>query len=321
MPLSVIAWYQAWPPWLPIGAEIATAELMERLVKRGHRVVAIIPVAERTEVNGVQIIPHEEVCADPGLRKQLGREADVAICPNFGPDEPNPFLNAALTLGCPVGVTLHHGGTEPAPEADFSIANSDWVQALHGCDVRVHPPVDPHRWRAEGDDHRLVTLVGTSIQKGWLTLLAVARELTEAPFLAIRNWYASQRADESDDLPPNLVIEGPYQMHRMPTVYGMSRVLLVPSQSESYGRVCVEGMLNGCHIIAADLPGIREACGDVATYLDPVDHPSWVQAIREKLELPPINRASAERAAWLEERTNREVDEFVEFLSSVRRSG
>jgi glycosyltransferase involved in cell wall biosynthesis len=44
-----------------------------------------------------------------------------------------------------------------------------------------------------------------------------------------------------------------------------------PSRYEGFGLPPVEAMTLGCPVIAADLPSVREACGDAAIYISPDD--------------------------------------------------
>lgn len=313
--LTFAAWLQGYPPWVNIGAEVSHAELMEAFVARGHRAVVIGPMSEPTVRNGVELFPHPDMCASPQHRRQLGAEAVAVLVGNFGPGRPNPYWSAARTLGCPVGVMLSHN-SYPVPEGvRFSVANSDWVKEAQGCDIRIHPPVLSEHWIANEGSRSAVTIVGTSREKGIETFLAVAPHFPDVPFIAVRNWYRSQLHEVETSL-ANVRVLGARTTEEMPAVYGDTQILLVPSESESYGRVCVEAMLNGCHVIAADLPGIREACGRAATYLDPSDHDAWVSAVHDRLGRGP-SLLSLSRAEHVTARTHREIDEFIEFLRAL----
>lgn len=52
-----------------------------------------------------------------------------------------------------------------------------------------------------------------------------------------------------------------------------------PSRYEGFGLPPVEAMTLGCPVIAADLPSVREACGDAAIYISPDDPAGLASAI------------------------------------------
>ena len=65
---------------------------------------------------------------------------------------------------------------------------------------------------------------------------------------------------------------------------GGARALLMPSFAEGFGLPIIEALELGTPVIASDLPVYREIVGDIPTYLDPLDGPSWERAIRAFLQ-------------------------------------
>lgn len=147
------------------------------------------------------------------------------------------------------------------------------------------PPVDPARYRTAPGE--LVTLNGTTAAKGADVLAAVAERMPERRFLAVRTpWH------EEVPLPPNVEVIDRTEPR---AVYARTRALLMPSAVESWGRVGVEAMVSGIPVLAAPLPGIREALGEAAVYLPREDPEAWVAALR-RLEEPGAYTAAADRA-------------------------
>ncbi len=58
-----------------------------------------------------------------------------------------------------------------------------------------------------------------------------------------------------------------------------ARALLLPSFAEGFGMPVPEALSLGVPVLCSDLPALREAGGDLATYLDPLDGPAWREAI------------------------------------------
>jgi glycosyltransferase involved in cell wall biosynthesis len=65
-----------------------------------------------------------------------------------------------------------------------------------------------------------------------------------------------------------------------------ARAVLMPSFAEGYGLPVAEALTAGTPVLASDLPSIR-AMGEVGiTWLDPLDGPNWLAAIRRLSEAP-----------------------------------
>ncbi|MFF5668795.1 glycosyltransferase [Streptomyces hygroscopicus] len=154
-----------------------------------------------------------------------------------------------------------------------------------GRSVVLSPPVDPGRYRTNPGD--LIALNGTTAAKGADILAAIAEQLPDRQFLAVRTpWH------DPVPLPGNVEIIDRTEPR---TVYARTRVLLMPSQTESWGRVGVEAMLSGIPVLATPLPGIQEALGVAARYVPRDDVARWVAELR-RLDDPSVYEAAAAQA-------------------------
>ena len=70
-----------------------------------------------------------------------------------------------------------------------------------------------------------------------------------------------------------------------------------PSLYEGFGIPPLEAMTQGCPVLAADIPSVREACGEAALYFDPRDLESLTRAMREIVEKPELHHALAMKGA------------------------
>ena len=86
----------------------------------------------------------------------------------------------------------------------------------------------------------------------------------------------------------------------MAQLMASATALLMPSFAEGYGLPVAEALAAGTPVIAADLPVYREFAGDVPTYLDPLDGPAWIAAIRDYAQAGSSTRAAqmARLAKW-----------------------
>lgn len=51
-----------------------------------------------------------------------------------------------------------------------------------------------------------------------------------------------------------------------------AELLVLPSLYEGFGLTALEGMAQGCPVLAASIPALEELCGDAALYCDPLAH-------------------------------------------------
>ncbi|MDG2533782.1 glycosyltransferase family 1 protein [Sphingomonas sp. HITSZ_GF] len=141
-------------------------------------------------------------------------------------------------------------------------------------------------------------------RKNHLLLLQVWRALAgggDAPRLILvgrRGWENENVVDMLERSPAirALVVEaGRVGDARLAGLVAGARAVLMPSFAEGFGLPVAEALAAGVPVIASDLPALRETGGDVPDYLDPLDGPGWMQAIRDYAA-----PGSARRAAQLD---------------------
>ncbi|MEI2301388.1 glycosyltransferase family 4 protein [Ensifer sp. MJa1] len=78
-----------------------------------------------------------------------------------------------------------------------------------------------------------------------------------------------------------------------------------PSLYEGFGIPPLEAMTQGCPVLAADIPPVREACGDAVRYFDPLKTDTLVEAMRSitadatlRRELTHAGIENARRFSW-----------------------
>lgn len=182
-----------------------------------------------------------------------------------------------------------------------------------GPGVVVHPHTDMARHRTTPGDR--FTLVNLSEAKGGKVLSRLAKALPDVQFLGVRGHYGRQLVQ----FPPNVeVIEATRHMAR--DVWSRTRVLLMPSERETWGMVGVEAMASGIPVLAAPTGGLRESLDDAGIFVDRGDVPGWVRAVRRLCDPGEWAAASARssgRAATLAE--ERPSEQFADVLERVAR--
>lgn len=136
--------------------------------------------------------------------------------------------------------------------------------------VVVHPAVSPEgRSRSQGE---AVVAVNVSRLKGGETFAKVA-EHTHRPVLVVKGGHGKQV-----DIPTAQMM-GPFMPNQMDGFYARARVMVMATQFESYGMAGLEALASGVPVVASDLPGVREALGDAASYVNLDDADGFVAAV------------------------------------------
>lgn len=162
-----------------------------------------------------------------------------------------------------------------------------------GASVVVHPVVEPHHYVCERGGG--ITLVNPTSGKGAATFYELAHRFPQHEFTTAQGGYGHQVAcpsrygsvhhtfyDETGSEQNCYGLPNVTHLRNDPdvrNVFRRTRVLLMPSDYESYGRVGVEAACAGIPTIAHPTQGLKEAFGDAAIFLDRNDIDSWQNEI------------------------------------------
>ncbi|MFG2001689.1 glycosyltransferase family 4 protein [Spirillospora sp. NPDC048911] len=283
-----------------------THALLRALVSRGHAADVVLSAADGDpyEVDGVRVWPRTGK-ADPF---RFVDDSDVIVAHVESASRP---LALGDIRGIPVVQIAHNAGafTESALRkrpAALTVFNSGHVADRLGelCvrSIVVRPPVQLNDYRTTPGD--AVTLVNLSEDKGAEVFYALAERFPGRQFLGVRGGYGVQITPHGPDDLPNVDIVDHVAPHLMrDQVYARTRVLLMPSAHESWGRVGAEAMCSGIPVIAHPTPGLRESLGAAGTFCDREDVDAWAVALRKLLDgrsWRPASRKALARAAELD---------------------
>lgn len=300
--MRILAMFHAYPPAHNAGAEWMAHTMLRHLVRVGHEVDVVLSAgsSDGWTIDGVTVHGHRGK-GDP-LRVLDERRPHVMVTHL----ENTPRASVlALNAGIPC-VHLLHNTFWPTKmwawrhRPALLVANSDWMAAdfaahlderhcPHRIEV-VRPPVDAADYATTPGDR--VTLVNLFANKGAATFWALAERMPDVDFLAVRGGYGEQVIP--DHIPGNVDIVDNTPRIR-DEVYARTRILLMPSEYESWGRVGVEAMCSGIPVIAHPTPGLLESLGDAGTFVDRDDVDGWEAAVRALLK--PTRWKAASRAA------------------------
>ncbi|WP_345202020.1 glycosyltransferase family 4 protein [Streptomyces lavendulae] len=287
------------------GSEWMLHSMLRPLIARGHRVTVWLShpgeISDRYEIDGVQVVPFQRG-ADFANDIQ---KYDVLIS-HF---ENVPIVSGlARSYDIPMVVICHDNFPvtfRSAAGADLVVYNSQWIRReaeiyysqfpphlLPNQSIIVRPPV-------VGDDYRTspgdcVTLVNLNQDKGGEIFWQIAAWMPEWKFLGVQGAYGTQ-VQPPTRLSNCEVIESVPGERMRDQVYGRSRVVLMPSVYESWGRVAVEAFASGIPVIAHPTLGLIESLGMAGIYAYRDDLNAWLEALGSLRD--PDNWAKASKRA------------------------
>ena len=267
-----ILWHiHAYPPVHNAGAEWMAHDMNRHLVKSNE--IRVLTAWEADgEFEGVKVVAMD----NPAKFHRQYEWADVVIshlgCAGMA-------YNFTRRYRKPMVFVSHNTHTytycRQGGSHVFVVHNAKWSMdhlKYRRPGIIVHPPVWPDQWKP-AKRGKLITLVNINENKGGAVLEQIARLMPDRKFLAVRGSYGKQH----ETYPANVkVIDNTPDMQK---VYDKSRIVLMPSEYESWGRVGVEALACGIPVIANPTPGLRESLGEAGIFADRKKPEEWVEAI------------------------------------------
>lgn len=327
--MRVLARFHAYVPEHGGGAEVMAHTLLRELVARGHQVRVWLSQhngrREPYEVDGVEVIPVK--ARQDFLR--LARDSDVVVSHL---ENVRAAAAAARGWGRPLVVLCHN--TLPATfravgsgTTALAVYNSQWMAAEAErwfaenpkaarplASVIVRPPVRAADYRTTPGDH--ITLVNLHKPKGGDVLWRLAERMPGHRFLAVKGAYGEQIVSQA----PNVeVVEHVPPAQMAERVYARTRVLIMPSEYESWGRVGVEALASGIPVVATPTPGLCESLGEAGIFVERDDLDGWVAALTA-LDDPEAWQAASKKAKARSRQLDPAAD-LARWVEAVERLG
>lgn len=294
-------WVLDYPPNRFIGSELMTHRLLKALQGNGELVKVCtvkgdepftfdgVPVTQ--ELSGCDLLISHVGMPNVGWSQRIPRQ--VVICHN---------AEAETQLA------LH--------TRQFALVVCNSQVMCDGLAMRddhnylvVHPPAPVPSRLSAGECVTVVNLNVNKVGRFW----DIAESLPGQRFLAVRGGYADQVIP--DRVPANVeVIDHVPQDRMWDRVWSRTRLLLAPSERESWNMTAGEALAHGIRTVSTDLPGVRENLGDTATYLLRDDVPAWVSAVSSA---PMPDGVAVERARLNRARYLSDVDQFVKAVATL----
>jgi glycosyltransferase involved in cell wall biosynthesis len=304
-PLKIVARVHAMPPEHNAGAEHMLVSMLRPLVERGHDVsVWLSRYGKGHEVydyRGIRVVPLESRLDFPSAV----RRADVLLAHL-------ETVPATASLARGYGkrlVVVCHNTHRPtlrdmaAGGTALAVYNSQWMEreaelffAEYPKSIRpassiiVRPPVFADEYATKPG--KAITLVNCNPEKGGKVLKALAERMPDQQFLAVKGAYGEQILP---DLPNVEIVDHVDGVDMRAKVYARTRVLLMPSSYESWGRAGVEALASGIPVVAHPTEGLCESLGEAGIFVDREDIGGY-EAVLRKLGTAAEYRLASKRA-------------------------
>ncbi|MFJ9633830.1 glycosyltransferase family 4 protein [Streptomyces sp. NPDC101175] len=293
------------PPEHNAGAEHMLVSMLRPLVERGHDVSVWLSrygkAGKEYEYRGIRVVPLESRLDFPtAVRKANVLLAHLETVPSTA--------SLARGYGKPLVVVCHNTHTATFRDAAaggtaLAVYNSLWMEreaelffAEYPKSIRppsslvVRPPVFANEYATKPG--KAITLVNCNPEKGGKALEALARRMPDQQFLAVKGAYGEQILP---DLPNVEIVDHVRGEDMREKVYARTRVLLMPSSYESWGRAGCEALASGIPVIAHPTPGLCESLGEGGIFVDREDIAGY-EAVLRKLLTAAEYRLACKRA-------------------------
>jgi glycosyltransferase involved in cell wall biosynthesis len=254
-----------YPPKHNCGGEYYIHNLNKYLVKQGHEIRVMLHRAKQDNIK----VPYEfEGVEVMGNINHLDayRWADVLVTHL-------DFTHFTVLLGKDIGkpvvhIVHNHHKYNPIENGSGSINvvyNSEWIKEelnYNWPSVVVRPAVDRKRFDVCSNpwDNEFITMINLNTNKGGRVLQKIAKIFPDKKFLGVKGSYDIQITDQPENV---TVINNTTDIL---SVYKKTKVLLMPSQYESWGMTATEAMCSGIPVICTPTKGLVENCGTAALY-------------------------------------------------------
>lgn len=272
----------SYAPFAKSGADVMCERVNSFLASKGHEVITIIENCPRDyHYKGVLVTSNT---------KFLGEKYDWCDIVITNLVIKGEAVMLAKRFNKPIFHLVHNSAAcniAPNTPDNYLIFNSYNLNRIcnYGMpSLVVNPPTWVSDWQ-NGIDHfhnQYVTLVNCVKNKGHETLEQLALNMPNMQFMGVKGGYGAQGWRVLKNLTYEPFKEGERitghgndiagQLDAQPAqpaikeIYDKTKIIIVPSISETWSLVAAEAQANGIPVVCSDLPGLRENLSDSALY-------------------------------------------------------
>lgn len=286
----LLIWFMySYVPNVRAGTEVSAHAVNKWLIEKGWNVVVCCSKWCCNEYEGVTIVPisrgYEEVSP---YMKRLYSQAKIFCVQNY-------MSNYIVKLGSNYKKSVYqfiHVEDDKNEIVNlkqatpiYVVYNSQTVKVKNPTvhpNIIVRPYVDIEHFRQTNTEKRqYVTLINCNKNKGGEILEKLAYKMPGVKFLGIKGSYAKQVLTLK---PGNLTYWE--SQEDMLKVYAVTKILIMPSEKETWGRTAVEAMAGGIPVVVSRVDGLMECVKDGGQICMRDDIQCWVTTIQRLLDDP-----------------------------------
>jgi hypothetical protein len=259
------------------GGEVYLHRLTQYLLKQGHEIQAIVDYHEPYIHQGIKCHPKGEMVDIFKVNNDLLQWCDIIITQLIGTAY---GYNKGNQHKKPI-VFIAHNNSKSYPvkwgyqELTYIIYNSNQLvkeleSTLSQFDgIVLHPLLSDY---SKGGS-KYVTLINCNYYKGGGIMVELAKLLPDVQFLGVLGAYGDQITCELSNVTylPN--------GSDMAAIYADTRILIVPSEFESYSQAAMEAMQCGIPVIAHPTTGLKENLAEAGIFIDRNDINKYKETI------------------------------------------
>lgn len=316
--MRIIAVSHLFPPYHFSGSEIGLLSILKFLKSKGHQVRMIhLDIKETDEYvyEGIEVY---------GKQFNADQQFDWAdiILSQLSFTGNNIML--AKRLNKPIVHFIHNSSANYNEKLRGDLPNN---YVVYNCksnqrkwnfeipSMILNPPVsfDEYNTGISSINNDYITLINLNENKGIEIFYKIAERMPHLNFLGVKGSYDIQVIKQL----PNVTISEP--TFNMKEIYQRTKILLMPSKEESWGRTATEAMCSGIPVICSNIEGLKENCDHAGIYIDDRnDIDAWVEQI-EKLQRNQTygirSKKCMERAKELD--SHKQLEELNNFLQRI----
>lgn len=274
--MKILVHIHGYPPNHNAGAEWMMHHMLKWLQKRGHEIVVAVPDPGAKEFEGITIVAEYET---QHIRKRY-QWADIVMSHLV---KVGKVINNIRIVDRPACFLMHNTHYDSMIDliAHRSVMcfNSHYTQDVPHYSLKesciVYPPCPTEYYKTNRGGAKCATLINFGLKKGGNMFYELAHMLPEIEFLAVKGDYYHQAKRKMDN------VTFKENTPRIQKEYALTKVLLMPSEYESFGRTAIEAAASGIPTIAAPTPGLKESLGEAGIFIELGDVDGWAAELKK----------------------------------------
>jgi glycosyltransferase involved in cell wall biosynthesis len=318
--MKILAYVHGYPPNLNGGAEMMLHQMLLDLKRRGHEVLVITQNSGLKHYEGVRLYDVSRL-----KYKYLASWCDVIFTHLT-------LTKDAMDLGKKYNKKVVHllhndfemeafdvvnSARKDPDSAALVVANSNWVSKTIKKDlptIVVNPPTKLATYEVK-TTKEFVTLINLHYEKGGELFWKLAEAMPDVQFLGVKGGWGDQILKK--DFPNVTILENTTDIQ---SIYAKTKILLVPSLYESWGRVAIEAACSGIPVIASPMPGPKESLGTSGIFIDAQDVTEWckqIKSLENKEVYSKYSKATRQRAEKLDKKFDSQMNVLEKRLLKI----